>query len=51
MFLDTNKDSSSKTTKADHEVMLWLGMFGPATQPIGFKNGAVVTKAINGTSL
>jgi hypothetical protein len=51
MFFDANKDTSSKSTKAAHEVMVWLGMFGPATQPIGFQVGSLVTKSINGTSL
>ncbi|KIW03385.1 uncharacterized protein PV09_05592 [Verruconis gallopava] len=50
MFLDTDKSTSSETTKAAHEVMVWLGQFGPATQPIGYSAGAVVTKSINGTT-
>jgi len=51
MFFDSSKSSSSETTKADHEVMVWLGMFGPATQPIGFKLGSIITKSVNGTTL
>jgi hypothetical protein len=51
LFLDSDKQTSSVTTKAAHEVMLWLGMFGPATQPIGYSVGSVATKAINGTTL
>lgn len=51
MFLDSDQTKATNTTAAKYEVMIWLGSFGAATQPIGLKEGAVATQDVNGTTL
>ena len=36
MFLAADESESKDSVKATHEVMIWLGMYGLATQPIGY---------------
>ncbi|CAM1501253.1 Fc.00g104150.m01.CDS01 [Cosmosporella sp. VM-42] len=49
MFLDSDKTKARDPTKAGFEVMVWLAMFGPATQPLGYdKNNPVETMEIEG---
>ncbi|KIX10524.1 uncharacterized protein Z518_01607 [Rhinocladiella mackenziei CBS 650.93] len=50
MFLDSDPDKATSTVDAKYEVMIWLGYFGPATQPIGLDVGAVATQDVNGTT-
>ncbi|WQF87653.1 Putative glycoside hydrolase family 12, glycoside hydrolase family 11/12 [Colletotrichum destructivum] len=52
MFLDDDKEKSKDSTKAKYEIMVWLGTFGAATQPIGYQAGAgvITTETINGTT-
>jgi hypothetical protein len=51
MFMDSNRGDSTVTTSANHEVMVWFAMYGPATQPIGYNLGSKNTVSINGTTL
>ncbi|EXJ80428.1 hypothetical protein A1O1_08573 [Capronia coronata CBS 617.96] len=50
MFLDPDPTNATSTVDAKYEVMIWLGAFGAATQPIGLKQGAVATQDVNGTT-
>ena len=49
MFLDQAKLDIEVTEKSAFEVMVWLGRWGTATQPIGNLQGVVVTENVNGT--
>ncbi|KAL1855023.1 hypothetical protein Plec18167_004526 [Paecilomyces lecythidis] len=49
MFFDSDKDSSKNSEKAKCEVMIWFATFGEAAQAIGFKDGAVTQKTLDGT--
>ncbi|KAF1990737.1 glycoside hydrolase family 12 protein [Aulographum hederae CBS 113979] len=49
MFLASDKQKSTSTTDSDYEVMVWLGRWGNATQPIGILDGSKDTHEINGT--
>lgn len=51
MFIDPSKAGSQVTSSAKYEVMVWLGMFGAATQPIGLDVGPVDNVSVNGTAL
>lgn len=51
MFLSSNKNDATSTTKSTHEVMVWLGRFGAATDPLGFDLGVLDTRIVNGTTL
>jgi hypothetical protein len=51
MFMDSNRGDSATPALSSHEVMVWLAMYGPATQPIGFNLGSKQTQSINGTTL
>lgn len=35
MFLSNDKTKSSTPESASYEVMVWFGVYGPATQPLG----------------
>lgn len=50
MFLDSDKESSTNSSAAAYEVMVWFADFGAAAQPIGLSSGAVTTETINGTT-
>jgi len=49
MFLDDDKTKAQNSSIASVEVMVWLGHFGDAVQPIGQANGAQDAASINGT--
>jgi len=49
MFLASDKDKSISTTESQYEVMVWVGRYGPATQPIGIVQGSKDAFIINGT--
>lgn len=51
LFLAADEHKSLSTTESDYEVMVWLGMLGAYTLPLGYDNGSVVTREINGVSL
>jgi Glycosyl hydrolase family 12 len=51
MFLGPDATKSTNTTTASYEVMLWLGRWGAATQPIGLPQGSKATLAVNDTTL
>jgi len=51
MFFATDKSLSASTTNSSYEVMVWLGQYGAATQPIGLATGPVLAAIINGTTL
>lgn len=51
MFLDSDRGKSEDSTEAGYEIMVWFAAFGPATQPIGFSDGAIDTKTVDGTVL
>jgi hypothetical protein len=36
IFLSSDRSKSESTTDSGYEVMIWLGQFGPSTQPIGY---------------
>ncbi|EFX01637.1 xyloglucan-specific endoglucanase [Grosmannia clavigera kw1407] len=50
MFFDSNKESSSDSSLAKYEVMVWFADIGLATQAIGLKNGTIATEVVNGTT-
>jgi hypothetical protein len=49
IFLDSDKEQSQESSKANWEIMVWLAAFGPATQPIGLAEGDLKTQEVNGT--
>ncbi|OCL02672.1 glycoside hydrolase family 12 protein, partial [Glonium stellatum] len=49
MFLANDRDNSTSTSDAAYEVMVWLGRWGDATDPIGLFNGSRATHDANGT--
>lgn len=49
MFLDQTALHQDVTQESSYEVMIWLGRYGAATQPIGNLQGVLVTESINGT--
>lgn len=51
MFLDADPTKATSSVDAKYEVMVWLGVFGVATEPIGLRQGALKTQAVNGTTL
>lgn len=51
MFLDSDPTKAVSSVDAKYEVMVWLGVFGVATEPIGLRQGALKTQAVNGTTL
>lgn len=51
MFLSSQEANSSSTTTSSYEVMVWVGRWGPATQPIGNLLGSKDNFNINGTRL
>ena len=51
MFLDSDPTKATSSVDAKYEVMVWLGVFGVATEPIGLRQGSLKTEAINGTNL
>jgi hypothetical protein len=51
IFLDSDKEQSQESSKANWEIMVWLAAFGPATQPIGLAEGDLKTQEVNGTEL
>ena len=48
--MDPDPKNATSTVNAKYEVMIWLGVFGASTQPIGLAQGAVATQVINGTT-
>jgi hypothetical protein len=50
MFLDADASKATNTEEAEYEVMVWLATFGPATQPIGLKEGPRMVATINSTT-
>jgi len=51
MFLDPDQSNSMDPSSASHEVMVWLGQYGLATEPLGQNTGVVTTQSVNGTTL
>jgi len=51
MFLSDDQATSGDPSNASHEVMVWLGQYGLATQPLGMDTGVVTTQSVNGTTL
>jgi hypothetical protein len=51
MFLAADQTKSQSTTDSSYEVMVWLGQFGLATQPIGLPKGPQDQFAVDGTTL
>lgn len=51
MFLAGDKSKADSTTESNYEVMVWLGRWGPSTQPIGMAKGPQQTQTVNGTVL
>jgi len=49
MFFSDDKDKANNSTLATHEVMVWLGKFGAATQPLGFKDTPTMQYIIGAT--
>jgi len=50
MFLSNDQQQAQDSAKASHEVMVWFGKFGAATQPLGFGSTVALTESINGTT-
>lgn len=51
LFLAADDQEALSPTKADYEVMVWLGRLGAATAPLGYMNGSVDSREVNGVSL
>jgi hypothetical protein len=51
MFLAADGNKSTSTTEAQYEVMVWIGRYGEATQPIGNLQGSKDAFIIDGTRL
>lgn len=51
MFMDSDATKATSTVDAKYEVMIWLGKYGAATEPIGLQKGAVATEYVNGNTL
>lgn len=51
IFLDLDEARSKEAEKASHEIMVWFAAIGPATQPIGFNDGILATKTLDGVEL
>lgn len=55
MFLDSDKETSSNSSSAAFEIMVWFAQFGASTDPLGYTSGAgngkVLTRNVNGTDL
>lgn len=51
MFFGPTLALSGSTTNSTYEVMVWLGQYGAATQPIGLASGPVQIVSVNGTVL
>ncbi|KAF2104152.1 concanavalin A-like lectin/glucanase [Rhizodiscina lignyota] len=49
MFFAKDKTNSTSTTDSDYEVMVWLGRWGAAVDPIGLASGIKANHSINGT--
>ncbi|TID27752.1 glycoside hydrolase family protein [Venturia nashicola] len=49
MFFGATGALSGSTTSSTYEVMVWLGQYGAATQPIGLASGALQEVSVNGT--
>lgn len=50
MFFDSNSGKANNETIASHEVMVWLGQYGLATQPLGLSSTPADTASVNGTT-
>jgi hypothetical protein len=50
MFLDADASKATNTEEAEYEVMVWLATIGPATQPIGLKEGPRMAAIVNSTT-
>lgn len=51
MFLDADSTKATSSVDAKYEVMVWFGVFGPATEPIGLRQGSLKTETVSGTTL
>lgn len=51
MFLDADPTKATSSSDAKYEVMVWFAVFGPATEPIGLRQGSLKTESVNGTTL
>jgi hypothetical protein len=51
MFFDKNGAKAHNESIASHEVMVWLGQYGLATQPLGLSSTPADTASVNGTTL
>ncbi|KAF2671964.1 concanavalin A-like lectin/glucanase [Microthyrium microscopicum] len=49
IFLDDDKTEAASPSKASHEIMVWFGQIGLATQPLGTPVTPAVPMSINGT--
>ena len=50
MFLSNNQSAAGDPTAATHEVMLWLGRFGPSTDPLGYTPTPAATQQVGGVN-
>ncbi|KIV90837.1 hypothetical protein PV10_05445 [Exophiala mesophila] len=50
MFLDADPTKATNSSSAKYEVMVWFAVFGPATEPIGLRQGSLKTETVNGTT-
>lgn len=51
MFADSDKAKAQDSVKAAMEIMIWFASYGPATQPLGLAEGAVMTETLEGVEL
>jgi len=51
MFMDPDLQKSTNTSESAYEVMIWLGRWGLATDPIGIAEGVRDTLTVNSTTL
>lgn len=51
LFLAADDQDALSTTESDYEVMVWLGRLGAYTLPLGYDDGSLETREVNGISL
>jgi hypothetical protein len=51
MFLSEDETKAENSTLASYEVMVWLGRFGPSTQPLGFTTTPALQQQAGGLTL
>jgi hypothetical protein len=51
MFLSDDQTKAENSTLATHEIMVWLGQFGPSTKPLGYSATPSLQQQAGGVTL